>query len=231
MSNEPQLSISFSSILSGSIARENISRLPCSSCKQNTHVRIRRVLPEGKPLPPVLVVNAGVRTADELDVWRDAREGPNSRFMSGRFRMRRGPEGMAQISADGEAAEGDVEYALKVSSTSCGRIVAFSLPELTSLRLITQAMVVQIQTEDEAPHLVALAKGKDTLPSYRLATPDSCSSRSAVANEDNNKSGTSWHLFNDFLVKPVTEEEVLSFPGKWKVRLVSRTSPETQSTR
>lgn len=38
----------------------------------------------------------------------------------------------------------------------------------------------------------------------------------AVTSEDG-RSGASWHLFNDFLVKPVTEEEVLSFPGKWKV--------------
>lgn len=173
MSNEPQPSTSFPSILSGSITRETIARLPCSSCKQNTHVRVRRVLPESATLPPILVVNAGVRTADELDVWRDGREGPSSRFLSGRFRMRRGPEGLAQISAEGKAREGDVEYALK-------------------------AMVVQIQTEDEAPHLVALAK---------------------VTSEDG-RSGASWHLFNDFLVKPVTEEEVLSFPGKWKIPAV-----------
>ncbi|TKA57450.1 hypothetical protein B0A53_00679 [Rhodotorula sp. CCFEE 5036] len=176
MSNEPQPSTSFPSILSSSITRETIARLPCSSCKQNTHVRVRRVLPESATLPPILVVNAGVRTADELDVWRDGREGPNSRFLSGRFRMRRGPEGLAQISAEGKAREGDVEYALKASP----------------------AMVVQIQTEDEAPHLVALAK---------------------VTSEDG-KPGASWHLFNDFLVKPVTEEEVLSFPGKWKIPAV-----------
>jgi PAB-dependent poly(A)-specific ribonuclease subunit 2 len=115
MSNEPQPSTSFPSILSSSITRETIARLPCSSCKQNTHVRVRRVLPESATLPPILVVNAGVRTADELDVWRDGREGPNSRFLSGRFRMRRGPEGLAQISAEGKAREGDVEYALKAS--------------------------------------------------------------------------------------------------------------------
>ena len=26
-----------------------------------------------------------------------------------------------------------------------------------------------------------------------------------------------WHLFNDFSVRAVTEEEALSFPGTWKV--------------
>ena len=27
-----------------------------------------------------------------------------------------------------------------------------------------------------------------------------------------------WHLFNDFLVKEVSEDEALSFSGTWKVR-------------
>ena len=26
-----------------------------------------------------------------------------------------------------------------------------------------------------------------------------------------------WHIFNDFLVRPVTEDEALSFAGTWKV--------------
>lgn len=29
--------------------------------------------------------------------------------------------------------------------------------------------------------------------------------------------GGSWHLFNDFLVRPISEDEALSFPGSWKV--------------
>lgn len=29
-----------------------------------------------------------------------------------------------------------------------------------------------------------------------------------------------WHLFNDFAVQPITEDEALSFPGKWKVSKV-----------
>ncbi|BGP54203.1 hypothetical protein JCM8202_001336 [Rhodotorula sphaerocarpa] len=174
MSNEPQPLTSFESILSNSIARETVSRLPCSSCKQNTHVRVRRVLPAEATLPPVLVFNAGVRTADELDVWRDGREAPGSRFVAERFRVRRGSEGLLRVTTSAEPAQdGDIEYALK-------------------------AMVVQIQTEDEAPHLVALAK---------------------VPVEDS-KTGLSWHLFNDFLVRPVSEEEALSFPGKWKIPAV-----------
>lgn len=37
-----------------------------------------------------------------------------------------------------------------------------------------------------------------------------------VAVEDKD---SSWHLFNDFLVRPVSEDEALSFPGTWKVSL------------
>lgn len=37
---------------------------------------------------------------------------------------------------------------------------------------------------------------------------------------EDSKTGLSWHLFNDFLVRPVSEQEALSFPGKWKVSAV-----------
>jgi len=36
--------------------------------------------------------------------------------------------------------------------------------------------------------------------------------------DEEKKPGSSWHLFNDFLVRPVSQDEALSFPGKWKVR-------------
>ncbi|GAA6028111.1 hypothetical protein JCM8097_001876 [Rhodosporidiobolus ruineniae] len=179
MSNEPQPSTTFPSILSSSIVRETIARLPCSSCKQNTHVRVRRHLPppaDSAPLPPVFVVNAGVRTAEELETWMDGRLGAGSRFLRSRFRLKRGEAGEPIVKdvEDGKAPEaGEVEYALK-------------------------AMVVQIQAEGDAPHLVAYAR---------------------VANEED-KPGASWHLFNDFLVRPVSEEEVLSFPGTWKIPAV-----------
>ncbi|GAA5855893.1 hypothetical protein JCM8547_000402 [Rhodosporidiobolus lusitaniae] len=189
MSNEPQPETSFSAILASSIARETIARLHCPSCMQNTHVRIRRVLPpsaadidpaavsplNATPLPPVFVVNAGVRTAEELETWMDGRQGQGSRFLRSSFRLRRGKQGesLVKVDAKGEKGPGEVEYALK-------------------------AAVVQIQAEGDAPHLVAYAR---------------------VSTEED-KPGASWHLFNDFLVKPVSEEEVLSFPGTWKIPAV-----------
>lgn len=29
-----------------------------------------------------------------------------------------------------------------------------------------------------------------------------------------------WHVFNDFLVKPISEDEALGFAGSWKVRKI-----------
>ncbi|BGP38499.1 poly(A)-specific ribonuclease [Rhodotorula kratochvilovae] len=175
MSNEPPPATSFPAILASSIVRETMARLPCSSCRQNTHVRIRRTLPaEAARLPPVLVLNAGVRTAEELELWRDGREGEGRRFVMSRFRLARGKNGEALVKkVEGEAGEGDVEYELR-------------------------AMVVQIQAEGDAPHLVSLTRVSD----------------------EEQKPGSSWHLFNDFLVRPVSEDEALSFPGKWKIPAV-----------
>ncbi|GAA5954496.1 hypothetical protein JCM21900_005967 [Sporobolomyces salmonicolor] len=175
MSNEPPPSTSFTSILSASIARETIARLPCSACKQNTHVRIRRALPDDSQLPPVLVFNAGVRTADELELWMDGREGEGSRFLRSRFRLGRGAGGEAVVKPVGKEGKGDdeVEYELR-------------------------AMVVQIQAEGDAPHLVALAR-----VSPEETTP-----------------GSSWHVFNDFLVRSISEQEALSFPANWKIPAV-----------
>ena len=57
-------------------------------------------------------------------------------------------------------------------------------------------MVIEIKKEKEDPHLVAIVKiPKEELP------PEAKSP---------------WYLFNDFLVRNITEDEALSFPGMWK---------------
>jgi PAB-dependent poly(A)-specific ribonuclease subunit 2 len=57
-------------------------------------------------------------------------------------------------------------------------------------------LVVEIKTEKEDPHLVAIVKvPKDECP------PDAKSP---------------WYLFNDFLVRNISEDEALGFPGLWK---------------
>ncbi|CEQ42977.1 SPOSA6832_04843, partial [Sporobolomyces salmonicolor] len=188
MSNEPPPSTSFTSILSASIARETIARLPCSACKQNTHVRIRRALPDDSQLPPVLVFNAGVRTADELELWMDGREGEGSRFLRSRFRLGRGAGGEAVVKPVVKEGKGDdeVEYELR-------------------------AMVVQIQAEGDAPHLVALARGRILNLSLTVIL-------APLVSPEETTPGSSWHVFNDFLVRSISEQEALSFPANWKVR-------------
>ncbi|KZV99079.1 hypothetical protein EXIGLDRAFT_739011 [Exidia glandulosa HHB12029] len=65
-----------------------------------------------------------------------------------------------------------------------------------------RALVVQVISKEELvrPHLVALVKVPEAEGRDDLAGP--------------------WHLFNDFVVKNVTEEEALRFPGKWKIPTV-----------
>ena len=58
--------------------------------------------------------------------------------------------------------------------------------------------MVEVKAEDEDPHLVAQVK----IPQDELDP----------------SSDSPWYLFNDFLVRSIREEEVLSFKGKWKVR-------------
>lgn len=84
-------------------------------------------------------------------------------------------------------------------------------------------MVVQIQADGDPPHLVALARGSYLfffalwfiffvlISDHWLMT----------VNKAETVSGNSWHVFNDFLVRAISEEEALSFPSSWKVRPLS----------
>jgi PAB-dependent poly(A)-specific ribonuclease subunit 2 len=58
-------------------------------------------------------------------------------------------------------------------------------------------MVLEIKTDKEDPHLVAIVKvPKEELPPGEGRSP--------------------WYLFNDFLVRNISEEEAFGFPGTWK---------------
>ncbi|KAK4051846.1 poly(A)-specific ribonuclease [Microbotryomycetes sp. JL201] len=173
LSNELPPASDFASILRNSFHRENSSRMPCASCQQSTIVKVRRVITDA-PMPPVLIVNAGVRTADELDTWLDNKLENGSRFLSPRFAVVKQDTSISVtcLQRDQEAPPSSIVYELR-------------------------AMVAQIQPEDDPSHLVALAQVN--------------SGESAEA---------SWHLFNDFLVRPVSEDEALSFPGTWKIPAV-----------
>jgi hypothetical protein len=96
-------------------------------------LRVRRTIsaPLQENLPPLLAINAGVKSADHLDVWQDSRNGA-TRFLQDKFSVQADSDGSIAFSAASNAA-GAVSYELR-------------------------GMVCQIQAEGEASHLIALAK-------------------------------------------------------------------------
>jgi PAB-dependent poly(A)-specific ribonuclease subunit 2 len=76
-----------------------------------------------------------------------------------------------------------------------------------------KAMIIQVLNKDRRSHLVAIVKGKhsiqpvDFLPEY-VPVPEA---------EHREDLQSPWFIFNDFSVQNISEEEALSFPGKWKV--------------
>ncbi|KAG6814297.1 hypothetical protein H0H92_013422 [Tricholoma furcatifolium] len=61
---------------------------------------------------------------------------------------------------------------------------------------IIRALVVQVMSKDES-HLVAIVRVPEADGRPELQSP--------------------WFIFNDFVVRNISEEEALSFPGRWKV--------------
>ena len=170
LSNEAPPPSDFAAILRNSIHRDSVARLTCATCRMPQHFRIRRDIDTSR-LPPILSLNAGVRTADELECWSDTRQPHGKHFINRSFAL---------------AREGTTVQVITNE--------ALGLP-LSAVSYDLTAMVVQIQAEDDVPHLVCYAKAPSSDGSL------------------------SWYLFNDFLVRPVPEEEVFSFPSSWKVGL------------
>ncbi|PLW49838.1 hypothetical protein PCASD_01618 [Puccinia coronata f. sp. avenae] len=95
-----------------------------------------------------------------------------------------------------------------------------------------RALIVQIQADDETPHLVSLIKVANSLqkPPIFLARPEDLSLNSqpqptsststAAPTTTTTPAGDPWYLFNDFLVKKISQDEALSFPACWKVPCV-----------
>lgn len=115
MSNEPAPASDYASILRNSIHRETIARMVCSTCRQTNHLRIRRVLAEIE-LPPILIINAGVRTADELEFWIDGRVGVGTRFLHPKFSIGKQGDAVVISSDEGADTNGGIGYELRVRS-------------------------------------------------------------------------------------------------------------------
>ncbi|KAH9813591.1 PAB-dependent poly(A)-specific ribonuclease subunit [Melampsora americana] len=177
LSNESPPGSDLCTILRHSLARETTAKAACSHCSQHSHQRWRRVFDnqtcvEGREgLPAILALHAGVTSVEQLDFWLDSKQQHSHRFLQ--------PEiSIATRAGTAELIIGD-DYPVPAPADG--------------VRYELCSMVLQIEAEDEGPHLVALVKVAD---------------------------GGGWHLFNDFLVRKISEEEALGFPAAWKIPAV-----------
>lgn len=120
MSNEVAPASDYASILRNSIHRETIARMVCSGCRQTNHLRIKRVIGDAA-LPPVLVINAGVRTAGELEFWVDGRLASGVRFVQPRFSIGKLGTGetmeVKNLARSDPVPAGAIGYELRVSGS------------------------------------------------------------------------------------------------------------------
>ena len=112
----------------------------CTECKAQVHLRLQRTWNTAAdlPLPPLLAINAGVKTAEHLEMWQDASAGPDKHYLKQRFGVVKAGQTMLltdETSNTSTSSEHKASYALR-------------------------GMVVQIQDEGESAHLVALIKGR-----------------------------------------------------------------------
>jgi len=77
-------------------------------------------------------------------------------------------------------------------------------------------MIIQVLNKDRRSHLVAIVKGKHPIL-FIERLPEPVTVPEAEHRDD---LLSPWFVFNDFSVQNISEEEALSFPGKWKVRQV-----------
>lgn len=167
----------------------------CQTCKQFSTFSSRRSIPSAD-LPPILAVNASVYNDDNLKYWMDTRTG---RFLSPTVEVRGEIEGID----DAES----VTYELRVCVYAAMR--ALNLYDRSHF----QAIVCQIMTKAKHSHLVAIVKGKS-----RWLFSSSVLNFVLVPDAENQPHLKGpWFLFNDFVVRNISEDEALSFPSAWKV--------------
>jgi hypothetical protein len=81
--------------------------------------------------------------------------------------------------------------------------------------MVFKAIIIQVVSKERHSHLVAIIKGSHLyVPLY------SCLIERVTVPEAEGQEGlpSPWFVFNDFSVQNISEEEALSFSGKWKVR-------------
>ncbi|KAI8384404.1 ubiquitin carboxyl-terminal hydrolase-domain-containing protein [Radiomyces spectabilis] len=166
---------SFTSILKASMYRENQTKAWCPSCHSYQPTTTKKII---QGLPGVLLINSGASNHAEAAMWPANK--PSS-WLPERFGIHiNGSELVIKALPRGK----DIPAEFKGSPETC------AIYELSST-------ILQIQAEEELPHLVAQIRGELFVdPTPMEATP--------------------WYLFNDFLVNRISRDDVLSFKGIWK---------------
>jgi PAB-dependent poly(A)-specific ribonuclease subunit 2 len=181
LSNEREIPSDFATVFKASLVRETQTKATCRSCHTPmTIIRSKRMLPTTQELPQALSINCAVNTGEQLRCWMDGANSSRSYLPP-----------MISINVQGDDVtirelrqEGEQERESKRGSA------------IYTLR----SMVVQVQADQDIPHLVAIVK--------------------VPASKDADNQEDQWYLFNDFLVQSISSQEALSFPASWKVPAV-----------
>ncbi|KAI8997062.1 ubiquitin carboxyl-terminal hydrolase-domain-containing protein [Pilobolus umbonatus] len=199
---------SFTSILKASMYRENQTKAWCTKCHQYQPTTTKKII---CGLPGVMLINSGASNSDEALIWRQ--NGPNSPKTVP-------PSTQLDSSIDDISLTADESLVshsswlperfgiyingleLVIKALPIGKEIPpefKGLPENCAIYELS-ASILQVQAEEELPHLVAQIK----IPSSELESD----------------AKTPWYLFNDFLVHKIRPEEVFSFKGNWKTPAV-----------
>jgi hypothetical protein len=185
----------FASILRNSLLRQMTHKATCQTCKQFATFSSRRSI-STRDLPLVLAINASAYNDENLGFWLDNR---NQTFLT--------PQVEIQGQIEGEDDLDIAIYKLRVR---------FLYQVLARTRADpVQAFVVQITSKEKRSHLVAVVRGKHFI---FIASNKTKRIYCVVPEaEEHADLQSPWFVFNDFVVRNVSQEEALSFPGKWKV--------------
>ncbi|KAE8226230.1 hypothetical protein CF319_g1142 [Tilletia indica] len=221
LSNEAAPQTDLASIIKASLVRETLSKSLCKGCHTSAApMKSRRVLPDTAKLPHALAINAAVHTPEQHAYWLAGTEDD-----AGKYSWRGGGNrsaGAVPGPGPSSAKKGKTlsyvppKLAISVVNEDVRARGVWNEDDLAAMPdaavYTCRAMIVQVQSGKEASHLCAIVK-----------VPEAESAAETEAEDPpvrkRGKKGA-WYLFNDFLVRNISEHEALSFPSMWKVPAV-----------
>ncbi|CAD6938157.1 unnamed protein product, partial [Tilletia caries] len=242
LSNEAAPQTDLASIIKSSLVRETLSKSLCKSCHTSAApMKSRRVLPPTARMPHALAINAAVHTPEQHAYWLAGTEEDAGKYSwrssrsasAGTATATAMAMAMGAVSGSGSGAGAGAGPSLGKK----GKTLSYVPPKL-ALSVVNddvrargvwneddlaampdaavytcRAMIVQVQSGKEASHLCAIVK----VPEAEIDAPAEADDPPVVRKRG--KKGA-WYLFNDFLVRNISEHEALSFPSVWKVPAV-----------